>query len=173
MINLATCEPLIRVEPKIITIMHSEIAGWVSQSEKVTAFFGHWPSFHDAEVVELSLWRGRIREEENEYIFPALTLKLHHWLLTNKTDAQGSLVTEKHAVTTFRFDGLEDFHADGFNHQNAIFSLLIEKKKKTDSETCYYFVKLEPSFGIDAQFICSGITVVESLATDKDGNLVE
>ena len=30
-------------------------------SEKLTAVWGEWPSFHDAEVIKLNLWRGDIR----------------------------------------------------------------------------------------------------------------
>jgi len=149
--------------------MNAEVATWILNSEKITSRFGLWPSFHDAEVIELSLWRGHIDPEKREYTFPILNLKLHHWLLTNKVDAKGYFVLEKHTISTIRFCGIEECRIEGLDHQNAIFSLGIEKKKKSDSESAYYLVTLEPAFGIDAQFTCNAIDVVESVPADKDG----
>ncbi len=45
----------------------------IEGSERLTAIFGYWPSFHDAEVVKFDLWRGDVEPEAERYIFPVLT----------------------------------------------------------------------------------------------------
>lgn len=65
--------------------IESQIVG----SEKLTAIFGYWPSFHDAEVLELHFWRGNIRTEKGIYDFPVLTLTIHVWELTKEVNPQG------------------------------------------------------------------------------------
>lgn len=32
----------------------------IEHAETLTHVFGHWPSFHDAEVLEINLWRGDV-----------------------------------------------------------------------------------------------------------------
>ena len=41
----------------------------IDGSEKLTRIFGYWPSFHDAEVIELNFWRGDVNPEVERYIF--------------------------------------------------------------------------------------------------------
>jgi hypothetical protein len=38
----------------------TEITEMIVGSEKLTSIFGGWPSFHDAEVLEIHFWRGHI-----------------------------------------------------------------------------------------------------------------
>ena len=33
------------------------IESFIDGSEKLVRIFGYWPSFHDAEVIDLHLWR--------------------------------------------------------------------------------------------------------------------
>jgi hypothetical protein len=41
--------------------------------------FGGWPSFHDAEVIDLHYWRGVLQPGDwhDSNVFPVLTVKLH------------------------------------------------------------------------------------------------
>jgi len=38
-----------------------EIESLIQGSEKLTSVFDGWPSFHDAEVVDLHIWRGEVK----------------------------------------------------------------------------------------------------------------
>ena len=67
----------------------SEIASLIVGSEKLTAIFGRWPSFHDAEIHDLQLQRGCINPEDQVYEFPLLTVRLHLWLMTCDIDQKG------------------------------------------------------------------------------------
>ena len=94
--------------------------------EKLTSIFGYWPSFHDAEVIDVQLWRGQVNADANADIFPVLTVKIHVWELTREVDSRGHLVRRHHTLTTLRFHDVIEFRMDGFDQQNAIFGLSIE-----------------------------------------------
>jgi hypothetical protein len=117
--------------------MESSIQG----SEKLTAIFGYWPSFHDAEVIELHFWRGDVDTERERYVFPVLTVKLHAWELTNEVDERGYLVLRHHTMTTLRFHDVDEFKMESFNHQNAIFGLSIEQQERPDGLSPFFAVE--------------------------------
>jgi hypothetical protein len=60
----------------------------------VVAWFGHWPTFHDAEVLSITLDRsGESR------------VAIHAFAKTAEVDSSGHYVTTKHAVVTFFLNG--------------------------------------------------------------------
>ena len=56
-------------------------------ANKVIEWFGKWPSFHDAEIIELRLVR-----------YGTCRLKIHTWNTKSEVDEKGFYVTDKHAV---------------------------------------------------------------------------
>jgi hypothetical protein len=151
----------------------SEIASLIIGSEKLTSIFGRWPSFHDAEVHEIQLERGHIDTEAHLYHFPRLTVRLHLWLMTNEVDQNGHYVSTKHTLATMKFYDVDSFKMEGFNHQNVIFGLGIERKTRDEGPTPYFAVDFEPSFGIDATFTCLRIEIVEAVPCDAEGSIIE
>jgi hypothetical protein len=97
--------------------------------EKLTCIFGRWPSFHDAEVVALHLWRGDSMTERTHPRFPVLTTEIHLWELTNEIDARGYYVLRNHTLTTIRFHDVLNLEIKGFSNQNVIFGLSIESQE--------------------------------------------
>ena len=81
----------------------------IEGSDKLTNIFGYWPTFHDAEVHELHLWRGDVEPDAG----PVLSVSLH------------LLVTRHHTLAKLRFHDVDQFKMEGFNHQNAILRLSI------------------------------------------------
>src|SRR5579863_6498910 len=79
-------------------------------------WFGYWPSFHDAEIVSLHLNRG-----ENS------SLRVHTWEMTKEVDEKGYYVLAKHVVVEFILEAVSGLSLNGFNHQNVIFGLEVEK----------------------------------------------
>jgi hypothetical protein len=65
------------------------IESFIDGSTKLTDIFGYWPSFHDAEVIELGLLRGDVEPEAGRYVFPILKVQLHVWELTEDTNSKG------------------------------------------------------------------------------------
>lgn len=142
-------------------------------SEKLTTIFGYWPSFHDAEVLELHFLRGNVQPEQGIYEFPCLILKIHLWRLTKEVDSKGYLVLRDHTLTTLKFtDVAEEFQMQGFNHQNAMMSLSLERRERSEGASPFFAVTVEPAFGMGASFECLGIEVVDAIRCTEDGRLV-
>ncbi len=110
-----------------VPIEISEIDGVAELQE----WFGYWPSFHDAEVLGLHLNRKG-----------SSSLRVHTWEMTKEIDEKGYYVLAKHAVVEFIFDAVSGLSLNGFNHQNVIFALAIEK---TDSG---FRVTLDDCYGL-------------------------
>jgi len=101
------------------------IESLIQGSEKLTSIFGYWPSFHDAEIIDLHFWRGVVEPDQGRYDFPVLTLRIHVWELTNEVNSKEFLVLKHHTLTTLRFCDVDEFRMEGFNHQNAILGLSV------------------------------------------------
>ena len=114
----------------------------IKGSEKIIEWFGNWPSFHDSEIVELSLKR------KNESF-----LKIHAWNMTNKVDEKGQFITEKHALVIFTLENITDLELFGFSNQNVISSLDI---KIVDEG---YNLKLNPCYGLAGYLVAKNISV--------------
>ena len=143
------------------------IESLVKGSEKLLAIFGRWPSFHDAEVMEIHLSRtpkgpGGKRDRRVE-----LLAKIHAWDMTNELDGRGYYVLKNHTLVTLRFSGVEELKLEGFNHQNVIFGLTIQPREDSESGSSKYHVEFDPSFGVDAIFDCSAIEVVDATPMAK------
>jgi hypothetical protein len=46
--------------------------------------------------------------------------------MTNQVDEEGYCVLDKHAIVTFKFEGLTELQVDGFSPQNVIAGLDVE-----------------------------------------------
>ena len=148
-----------------------EIESLIQGSRNLTDIFGYWPSFHDAEVIELHFWRGDVDPKRERYVFPVLTVKLHVWELTNEVDERGYLVLRHHTLTTLRFHNIDEFKMEGFNHQNAIFGLSIDQQERADGPSPFFAVQFESAFGIGASFRCFRVEVVDATPCTKEGEV--
>ena len=147
----------------------ADIDSLIAGSENLTTIFGYWPSFHDAEVLELHFWRGEILPDKGVYNFPVLTLNIHLWELTNKVNSKGFLVRQHHTLATLRFHDVEDFQMQGFNHQNAMMGLALSSAQRSEGPSPYFAVEVEPAFGMGASFKCLRMEVVEAVACSDEG----
>jgi len=139
-------------------------------AERLTDIFGYWPSFHDAEVLEMHLWRGDVHPDREEYVFPVLTVKLYLWEMTGETNAKGELQLRHHTLATLRFHDLsDDLELTGFNHENAIYGLRIERRQRHSGPSPYLAVEMESGFGVGARFTCLGAEVLDAVPCDEEG----
>lgn len=141
----------------------------VSGSEKITSIFGYWPTFHDAEVIELKLWRGDVNPDNNKYVFPVLTTRIHVFEMTSEVNSEGCYMIRHHTLATLRFHDIEELKIEDFNHQNAIYGLSLKAEERGEDLPPYVLVEFEPSFGIGASFRCSRAEVVEAVPCDANG----
>jgi Immunity protein 50 len=145
-----------------------DIAPFIQASHKLTDIFGCWPDFHDAEIVEVHLSRGDSESFEKRQ--PTLTAKLHTWQPTGKVDAKGYWERHHHTLVTFRFHNIEeDFCMEGFNRQNVISELRIERQERTDGPSPFFAVRFWACYGMGAIFKCAHIEVVEAVPCTEDG----
>jgi hypothetical protein len=142
------------------------IEALIEGSKKLTDIFGYWPSFHDAEVIELRFWRGDVEPDANRYVFPVLTVHLHVWEMTN---AEGFLSLRHHTLATLLFHDVNEFRMEGFNHQNAILGLSIIRQERSQGPSPVFAVEFDPAYGMGASFICSRVEVFDAVKCSEDG----
>jgi hypothetical protein len=142
---------------------------FIDSSKKLTDIFGYWPSFHDAEILELTFWRGDVDPDAGRYIFPVLQTRMHLWELTNET---GPLVRKHHTLATLRFHDIDEFRMEGFNHQNAILGLSIVRQERASGPSPVFAVHFNPAFGMGATFVCGRVEVIDAAACSTEGKLL-
>jgi hypothetical protein len=84
----------------------------VTGSQCLFAWFGYWPTFHDAELLRLDLNRAG-----------GSTLSVLTWEISADKDPSGKYILQKHVVANFSFDEIYDSNLVGFSNQNVIGSL--------------------------------------------------
>ena len=99
--------------------------------EKVTAVFGEWPAFHDAEVQSVAFDRFDAKV--------SITLTLDAAL----------------ASVTLRFADCADVRVEDFGLQNVLFALDIVEAQGRLS------VELDASIGMEGSFTCSEVEVLD------------
>lgn len=131
----------------------------IQNSQALTTIFGEWPSFHDAEVVSISLNR-HFRKGAS------LEATIHLWQMTSEVDAKGYFVSKNSTLTVLRFDDIVLELLEGFNHQNVLSELLISEiaPAAEGNAGCEYEVVFNPSFGCGAVFNCRSIQVISAEA---------
>ncbi|WP_037088294.1 Imm50 family immunity protein [Neorhizobium vignae] len=108
---------------------------------------GEVPTFHDSEILSLSLRRTGSSE-----------LKVHGWIMTGEVDPDGYFVLDKHAVVTFFLEGVMDLQLNGFSGQNVIAGLVLQRA--TDRGRSSYYSLPEDRTDIEIELIpCYGLDV--------------
>lgn len=115
----------------------------------LTNIFHEWPSFHDAEIVRLTLWRGPRSA--------SLELVIHVFAMPGNLNSRGHFVTTDHTLATIRFDSVEQLRLEDFNRQNAIDDLKIESDASSGKR---FAVDIPANNGCDASFLCDSISVI-------------
>jgi hypothetical protein len=106
------------------------------------AWFGQWPSFHDAEVLLLHLNRTGPSQ-----------LQVHTWQRTQEVDERGYYVTQKHVVVTFILEQISDLELNGFSVQNVLSALVIEKVDNA------YKLDLGPCYGLNGTITARSLKI--------------
>jgi hypothetical protein len=124
--------------------------------DHLTRIFGTWPTFHDAEVVRLSLDRSGPEG-------PILEAHIHLFAMTPEVDARGYYVLRDHTLVTLRCTKVDHLVLEDFNHQNVLFSLGIEPLDAGASDGSCFRVRMESSYGVSAVFTCKRLIVIDAV----------
>ena len=117
----------------------------VPGGDELLAWFGEVPTFHDAEIISLSLSRTGASE-----------LNIHGWIMTDGVDPNGYIVLDKHAVVTFSFEGIMDLQLDGFSGQNVIAGLILQRA--TNRGRSGYYAMPEDALDVEIELLpCYGL----------------
>jgi len=102
------------------------------------------PSFHDAEVYSVNLWRGDLRPDDKIWVFPTIDVAVEVPL------------AKEPFVVDFKFHDCSDINVNNFNYDNMIFDLVFNIEERgffADGKTplppyiCVDFTYMEgPSF---------------------------
>ena len=97
--------------------MNIDLLNGLPGGPELVEWFGYAPRFHDAEVLGVVLDRDG----------PTCSLKVHAFEMTNAVDANGYFVCTKHTTVTFLFGDLTELQLEGFNRQNALMGLRVQR----------------------------------------------
>jgi hypothetical protein len=121
----------------------------ITGAKDVLDWFGYWPTFHDAEVVSVSLDRVR-----------GCSVSIHAFQTTPEVDARGHYVTTKHAIVTFWLEGfprnasgISRIRIEYFNQQNVLSSASVNRLPEG------YELRLEGCYGVDGSIVCERMSV--------------
>jgi len=116
-----------------------QIEGWNALEE----WFGYTPNFHDAEIISVDLRRD-----------PAASIiRVHAWRTNEDLDANGYYRTDRHAIVSFEISGISEMHFEGWNHQNALSAMWIDRIKAG------YEIHMPTSYGMDGRLVASAVKV--------------
>lgn len=123
-----------------------EINELITNSQLVTEYFGYWPTFHDSEIINISLEREGVTARMKIYVFNLL----------DEVNEQGAYKKDKECYITLKLNNITEISMSNFNHQNVIEELNLEEKL----DQIHFLIN--SSFGLYGEITCSEI-LVESL----------
>jgi hypothetical protein len=121
-------------------------------------WFGYWPDFHDAEVLEIDLNRSG-----------SSRVRIHTFEMSDQVGNDGCYVCAKHVVVSFVLQGLKTIELQGFNHQNVVSEVVLTRTEdglQLCLEPCYgaagsltaerISIEIEPGVPLDSQYRKNG-----------------
>ena len=112
-------------------------------ADEVVRWFGYWPTFHDAEVVSITLDR----------------LRGCQVVIRCQASAREALVTFSLEGFPLDEEGISNIRIEGFQHQNVLSSAVVER------EAGGYVLTLDGIFGVAGAIPCERISVKLDVVT--------
>ena len=103
-----------------------EIPPEVPGAAQLAAIFGSRHTFHDAEVLSVTLRVPDVAE-----------IKVLTFRMTGEVDSQGYYVLADRTFVTFQFREVTEYAVDGFSRQNVVSSLEVERTPAGHRLTIY------------------------------------
>ena len=119
-----------------------EVTDEVPGASELTRWFGYWPSFHDAELLDVELHRTGHS-----------TVRIHTFEMSSEVNSRGSFIYTKHVIVGFILEGLRNLRLNDFNGQNVISGL--DLKQTADG----YELTLEGCHGVEGTLTADRIHI--------------
>ena len=116
--------------------------------------FGRFPSFHDAEVLRITLDRG-----DRTDLNPSLEALIHVFEVTPEVDDNGRYQLKNHVLVLFRFSKIVNLQLTDFNQQNVLWDLEIIHLSDRERDKVKFKVVFRSSFGVSASFHCEAVSI--------------
>jgi hypothetical protein len=126
----------------------------IENSNLVTDWFGFWPSFHDAEVIEINLHRS-LRGIENGAV---LSASVYAFQMTSEVDEKSFYKLIKNCVIELEFLNIDSLEVEDFNHQNALHNIEFSQVKNISGNHSIS-VDFNSNYGVSFTFTCSKVRV--------------
>jgi len=111
-------------------------------ADALASWFGQWPSFHDAEVVELCLRRTA-----------ESTLIVHAWSWGPVPEGAKHSSREHECVVTFRMSEVLDLELTDFSSQNVVFGIDVTQMDGA------WRVRLAQAYGLGGWIQCRSLSL--------------
>ncbi|KUG05911.1 Imm50 family immunity protein [Solirubrum puertoriconensis] len=118
----------------------------IGNAEAIREHFGHWPSFHDAEIT-------RVVFDANPGYHASVTFFITVSATYTHVDDRGHHKQTKQCDIELQFVGIKELEVDYFGHQNVIFELLLEEQGSDIKCT------FDASVGMDAFIVAEEVRV--------------
>jgi hypothetical protein len=128
-----------------------EVLERISGRELLIEHLGHWPTFHDFEVVSLTLERA---------VVPAATHDLRATFFVFDLGKSPEDPERKQGTAEFLFESVDQVRIDGFNHQNPILGLSIAPAEPLGEGRRFHVQWGGTCMQHDVSFTCGRIAVV-------------
>ena len=128
----------------------------VQGAEKLMELFGHWPSFHDAEVISLMLDQSG----QDDDFGPSLVATIRAFDITDEVLPSGFLKLAHECTAVIAFREVVELHLADFEAQNVLWGLHIVDIRDRQLERQNFEVRFAGVKGLDARFQCRGVEVL-------------
>ncbi len=122
-----------------------------ANSERIREFYDGWPTFHDAEVIEIMLNR------ELGYDFSGPKLQMVLFVFSDLKKGQPK--TRQTTKITLLFENVELNYLEDFNHQNAMADFMMTKGYSEQYRQDRYEIQFG-EIGAKIKFTCLKISVL-------------
>jgi hypothetical protein len=128
-----------------------ETLALISGRELLIQYLGHWPTFHDFEVLALTLDRAVVKARSRD-------LRVTFFVFdTGKTPDDSE---RKQGSAELLFENIDELHIDGFNHQNPIMGVSIVPCTPQSAERRFRVEWGGTCLRHDVSFTCARIAVL-------------
>jgi len=136
----------------------------IENAELLTHLFGHWPDFHDAEVIALRL-------EATGRAGSSLEADFEIAEMSSGVDERGFYRDRQRVRATLRFGDIRRLRLEDFLHQNVLSSLELAAAGPDDYDEVFgackegrrkYRVGWGSAIGCAADFLCESVTVLSA-----------
>ena len=153
----------------------------IKNSYKINDIFGYWPSFQDAEILDVRLTVAGGEPWVTGSESPILEMTVHVFERTDNLTPEGRFVLTKHTLVRLRFGKVEGLQLSNFWYQNCISELDIgidparSARGRNSVEAPrpgLLQVNLQSSVGLSGKFKCQSAEVVSTEPCDEAGKPV-